>query len=107
MPYDSRYGTSRFLLKICEVVAWIIVGFGLFFAVIGFGTGGMLGAMFGPSAARGIGGGGMLLIRIVAAIPGLSASIGGLFALVLVHHFRAGIDSAEMTREMLMIMRRG
>ena len=95
--YERSYTTARSVLGFLEVVGWITVAIGVLAALIGFGTGGLLGAMYRdpPFSAR-----------LISAIPGVITVVGGFFAVCYVQVSRAHVDTAEMTREMLLLARK-
>lgn len=95
--YERSYETARSILGFLEVVGWITVAIGVLIALIGFGTGGLLGTMYRdpPFSAR-----------LISAIPGVITFVGGLFSVCYVQVSRAHVDTAEMTREMLLLARK-
>ena len=78
--------------------ARIGVGVGAMSAVIGFATGGLISSFYGETPFG---------ARLISAIPGLIACIGGLFSVAYVQVSRATVDTAEMTREILILSRNG
>lgn len=95
--YERSYTTARSVLGFLEVVGWITVAIGVLAALIGFGTGGLLGAMYRDSPFS---------ARLISAIPGVITFVGGLFSVCYVQVSRAHVDTAEMTREMLLLARK-
>ncbi len=95
--YERSYATARSVLGFLEVVGWITVAIGVLIALIGFGTGGLLGTMYRdpPFSAR-----------LISAIPGVVTFVGGLISVCYVQVSRAHVDTAEMTREMLLLARK-
>lgn len=101
IDYERSYGTGRTVASILEILSWIIVVLGVIVALAGFATGGTAGFAFGM-AGRDVPG----FFRIVALVPGVMITAVGLLFVMFVQQFRATLDSAEMTRDMLAIARR-
>ncbi len=97
--YDRKYGTARAVYSWLEFVGWATAILGCLMIIIGFASGGVLGGMY---SGRDI----PIGFRLIAILPGLGLAIGGVFSVAYVQTARANVDTAEMTREMLEIMRR-
>ena len=92
----SFYKTGRTVYLILELIAWGLVVLGVIIALAGFSTGGMVGMLSRDPP---------FLSRLVAMLPGLGASVAGLFLVAQVQSGRATLHSADYNREMLQIMR--
>ena len=98
MHYERDYGAARFAFSVLELVSWTVILSGVLLAIAGFWTGGAFGLLQSDSH---------ISIRLLAALPGIGATIGGLIGVALAQSSRATVDTAEMTRDMLAIMKRG
>jgi hypothetical protein len=85
------YHTSRLLLSIFEWVVWIVIFIGLFLA--------FYLADQVPDVIRGRST--PLSTKMTAATPGLILSLIGLICVLLIHHARSVIDTAELTGQIL------
>jgi hypothetical protein len=91
--YERSYATARGVYKVLEFVGWATVGIGAVAAFVGFSTGGIFSS-FGSVPFSG---------RMISMIPGIIMSMFGIISVAGAQAGRVGIDSAEMTREMLML----
>ena len=98
--YDRSYKTARAVYFWLELVGWATVVVGVLAALFGLFSGGLLGMM---NDGRNL----PFLIRLIAMLPGLGMVIGGLFVVAYVQTSRSHVDTAEATREMLEIARKG
>jgi hypothetical protein len=87
------YETSRKIFSILEFFGWAAVVLGAIVVVTGFGA---------ASATRGYNGSGLALMAIV---PGLALAFFGLMGIAGAQVGRAGVDTAEMTGQMLKVAR--
>jgi hypothetical protein len=97
LGYERDYGTARAVHSFVEILGWITVAFGAIFALAGMAGGGVIGLFGGDPGVAG---------RMLAALPGIAIAMGGLIEVALVQTARAGVDTAEMTRELLRLARR-
>lgn len=96
--YERSYATARSVLSFMELVGWAVAGLGALAALVGLSSGGMMSSLYGdpPMAAR-----------LISAVPGMIAFLGGIFAVSYAQTGRAGVDTAEMTRELLTLTKSG
>jgi len=95
---SNRYGAVREILKLFEIVGWIVTGIGGILMIAGLANASLpyFPTPSDPTATD----------RLIAAIPGLLLIEGGLIHVVLVKVGLANIDTAEMTKELLDIARK-
>lgn len=86
--YMRDYTAARTVFGILEFVAWVAV------------IGGLIVAVVGATAATGFSG---RAAGLMGAIPGLAMSFLGIIAAATVQFYRAGVDSAENSGQMLEI----
>lgn len=99
--YQRSYGTGRAVASFLEFVGWVIVAFGVIAMLAGLASGGTLGM-----ANRGFGSGETpAVLRIMAMLPGLLTSAAGMFFIMQSQQTKATLDNAEMTRDMLRLMK--
>lgn len=98
--YERSYQTGRAVTSWLEFIGWIIVVLGVLIALIGFATGGLIGM-----APGNLGGGGEVLVRTFAIVPGALIATSGFISIALAQHTKATFDTSEMTRELLGIVR--
>jgi hypothetical protein len=94
--FERSYATARTVFAITEFAGWCIVVIGAIASLVGFSTGGLMGMGFGEPP---------FAIRLLSMIPGLGMALAGLVSVAFVQSSRANVDSAEMSREMLALMR--
>jgi hypothetical protein len=94
---ERSYATSRFVFSMLEVVGWGTAIVGVLLAIAGLQTGGA-GSFIrgGTSAAQ----------DLLAMLPGLALTLGGLVSVASVRSSRAYVETAELTLEMLRLARR-
>jgi len=85
--YERSYGTARAVFSLLEIVRWIVVGVGAI-------------AVFG-AVSKALSGSGW--DALMSAVWAVSAVIVGLNTIAFVQNFRANVDTAEMTRDLLNI----
>ena len=95
--YERTYATARSIFTVLEFVGWALVIMGGLGALIGFATGGMFGFLSRGDPP--------FVARVISTLPGLAFAVGGLFAVANVQSSRANVDQAEMSREMLALMK--
>jgi hypothetical protein len=96
MKYTPRYRATTLTMGIFEVAAYVMMVLGFFVICISFVTGGLIYLA-----------GGELTIwsRLVAALPGIGILIAGLYFLIFIQTSRATVDCAELTRELLFLLK--
>lgn len=92
---SKQYGTARSLLSFAEFVAWIGILVGVAFAFFAFDKG-----------LHSIYGGTNIAAGVIASMPGAAIAFMGIIVVAFVQMGRAGIDTAEMTRELVTLNRR-
>jgi hypothetical protein len=99
---ERSYSTGRGVATVLELFGWVIVLIGFILALVGFSNGGSAGLL-----SRGFGGPTPPLgFRLLGMIPGILIIAGGLLSIMLTQQSKATLDTAEMTREMLELMRK-
>ncbi|MGM0583379.1 MAG: hypothetical protein ACQEUZ_01845 [Pseudomonadota bacterium] len=99
--YERSYAAGRSVSSFVEFLGWLVVIFGVVVAIAGLAGGGIFGV-----ASRGFGSGeAPFLFHLLAMIPGLGIALGGFIVVAMSQHFKATMDTAEMTRELLLIER--
>ena len=98
--YVREYKTARAVYAWLEFVGWATVVLGLILVLAGFATGGIPGMMYEQRDLP-------FGLRLLAALPGIGTAIAGLFAVAYAQTSRAHVDTAETSREMLEIARKG
>ena len=94
--YERSYSTARGVFTLLEFVGWAVVVVGVIASILG---GGSIGDAYGRSPP--------FEVLMLALLPGIGIAFGGLVSIALVQSSRANIDTAEMTRDMLFLMRNG
>ena len=94
--YERSYSTARSVFTLLEFVGWAVVAVGVTASILG---GGSIGDAYGRSPP--------FEVLMLALLPGIGIAFGGLVSIALVQSSRANIDTAEMTRDMLFLMRNG
>ena len=84
------YSTARGIFSILEVIGWIMVAIGIFAAI----------ALAGTTSRHAPAGAGL-----IAMLPGLGITVGGFLSVGLVQSWRANVDTAELTQQMLKVAR--
>jgi hypothetical protein len=101
--YERSYKAGRAVCTWIEFVGWSIVALGVILAFVGLASGGIMGSL-----SRNLGQGDTLpILRIFSMMPGILMAAGGLISIMLAQQTKATIDTAEMTRELLVIARTG
>ncbi len=98
MKYTPRYRATTLTMGILEGVAYGMILLGFVVIGVSFITGGLIHLA-----------GGELTVwsRFVATLPGIGLSIAGLSFLVFIQTSRATVDCAELTRELLFLLKQG
>ncbi|MGC1260755.1 MAG: hypothetical protein WA873_08830 [Jannaschia helgolandensis] len=97
--FKKTYPLGRSISVLFSNIGWGLAAIGLLLAIAGFA----LGATPGSGGATGEV---SLTARIAASALGLGIIAFGLMSLLLAVQSRAAMDTADMTREMLMLARR-
>lgn len=97
---DRSYRRHRAMARFLEALGWLLMGAGL--------VGILLGTMAGLSLfAAPEGGAGGASAHLLGALPGLFVLGAGLSLVLRAHGALASYDTAEMTRDLLRLNRRG
>ncbi len=96
MKYTPRYRATTLMMGILEAVAYAAMVLGFLVACVSFVTGGLIYLAGGEMT---------VWARFVAALPGIVIVIGGLYFLIFVQTSRATVDCAELTRELLFLLK--
>lgn len=94
--YERSYATARTVFSIVEFIGWAVVFIGGLIGIIGFSTGGIF-STFAEEIP--------FLVRLIAAIPGISSVLLALVTIAVIQSSRANVDTAEMTRDILKLIR--
>ena len=84
LSHERTYGTARFVFSILEVLGWIAVALGV------------LSAIFSVFGGR---------LSLLVFAPALYLAISGLVSVTFVQIGRAIVDTAELTRDILCVVR--
>lgn len=96
MKYTPRYRVTTLTMGILEGVAYLMMGLGFLVACVSFVTGGLIYLAGGELT---------IWARLVAALPGIGILIAGLYFLIFIQTSRATVDCAELTRELLFLLK--
>ena len=96
MKYTPRYRATTLTMGILEAVAYVMMVLGFFVACVSFVTGGLIYLAGGELT---------VWARLVAALPGIGIVFAGLSFLIFVQTSRATVDCAELTRELLFLLK--
>jgi hypothetical protein len=99
-PYERSYASGRMVSDVLEGFGWLIVAVGLVLAVVGFASGGFVAII--QTLPRGEV---PFLSRAIGAIPGITLCLFGLVSVMLAQIGVATLNSAEMQREVLYVLR--
>jgi hypothetical protein len=95
-PYERSYRRPRAMARLFELTGWLLVGAGVLGLLLGTLAG--LNLFAGAEGAAG---------HLLGALPGLLVLGVGLALVQQAHGAAAAYDTAELTREILALHRRG
>ncbi|MDP3649682.1 hypothetical protein [Tabrizicola sp.] len=92
--YERTYGTARTIYTLLEAISWVVAIGGIVVCIVGISA---LGSVRSEMEAIG---------AFVGIIAGVLFALIGLISVAFVQTGRATVDQAEMSRDMLGLMRR-
>lgn len=95
VSYERKYGTARAIFTLLEIIGWLVTAGGVIVFFAGMSQVGQVRSAFEAYAAFG------------GMFSGVFFTLTGLISVAFVQSSRANVDQAEMSRDMLALMRKG